>query len=246
MYEIYCKLRDLNGMKDAAIATATGIPKSTFPDWKNGRSNPKDAKLSKLADFFGVTTDFLTGKTDTVICPICHQKYEPLNPAQFADHKAYHEKYVSAQLEYGDFSTYSEANRKRTECIETFRNKNRSDDDRISAFEKYLDADFTVRIYQAKMAPGLDRDEIARSEIESLHPDYVLSESLINRIRELHDMPGLPSEGATYYYDSDVREIADFLSRSPEYKTLFDAARKVKPDDIRFVKEMIERMSDKD
>lgn len=47
MYEIYCKLRDDRGMKDADVARETGITKSTFSDWKNGRSKPKDAKLKK-------------------------------------------------------------------------------------------------------------------------------------------------------------------------------------------------------
>ena len=40
MYEIYCELRDARGMKDADVARETGITKSTFSDWKNGRSNP--------------------------------------------------------------------------------------------------------------------------------------------------------------------------------------------------------------
>ena len=63
MYEIYCKLRDSKGMKDSDVAKATGITKSTFSDWKNGRSNPKDAKLQKIADLFGVTVEYIrTGK----------------------------------------------------------------------------------------------------------------------------------------------------------------------------------------
>ena len=60
MYEIYCKLRDSNGLKDADIVRETGITKSTFSDWKSGRSNPKQDKLQKIADFFGVTIDYLT------------------------------------------------------------------------------------------------------------------------------------------------------------------------------------------
>ena len=48
MYEIYCKLRDLKGMKDSDVARETGISKSTFSDWKSGRSNPKDEKLRKI------------------------------------------------------------------------------------------------------------------------------------------------------------------------------------------------------
>ena len=59
MYEIYCKLRDELGLKDADVSKATGITKSTFSDWKNGRSKPKDEKLLKIATFFGVTLDYL-------------------------------------------------------------------------------------------------------------------------------------------------------------------------------------------
>ena len=63
MYEIYCKLRDAMGVKDADVVKATGITKSTFSDWKSGRSKPKDEKLQKIADFFGVTAEYLrTGK----------------------------------------------------------------------------------------------------------------------------------------------------------------------------------------
>ena len=66
MYEIYCKLRDERGLKDADVARETGITKSTFSDWKTGRSAPKDPKLKKIADFFGVTIDYLmTGTEDT-------------------------------------------------------------------------------------------------------------------------------------------------------------------------------------
>lgn len=43
--------------------------------------------------------------------------------------------------------------------------------------------------------------------------------------------------------NSDVRELALFLFRNPEYKVLFDACQKVKRDDIRFVQKVIERVS---
>ncbi len=66
MYEIYCKLRDAKGMKDADVARETGITKSTFSDWKNGRSNPKDAKLKKIADLFEVSLDYLRTGEKTV------------------------------------------------------------------------------------------------------------------------------------------------------------------------------------
>lgn len=60
MYEIYCKLRDEKGIKDSDVVKSTGITKSTFSDWKSGRSKPKNDKLQKIADYFGVTVDYLT------------------------------------------------------------------------------------------------------------------------------------------------------------------------------------------
>ena len=63
MYEIYVQLRDGKGVRDSDVAKATGVTKSTFTDWKNGRSAPKDEKLQKIADYFGVSTHYLrTGK----------------------------------------------------------------------------------------------------------------------------------------------------------------------------------------
>lgn len=65
MYERYCTLRDKKGLTDAAIAHATGITKSTFSDWKSGRSTPKREKLIKIADVLGVSLDYLlTGEQD--------------------------------------------------------------------------------------------------------------------------------------------------------------------------------------
>lgn len=45
------------------------------------------------------------------------------------------------------------------------------------------------------------------------------------------------------YYLDDARDMAQFLYENPDYKILFDASRKVKREDIQFVKEMIDRMS---
>lgn len=54
MYEKYVKLRDEKGVTDYKVAVETGIAKSTFSDWKSGRSEPKLEKLKKIADYFGV------------------------------------------------------------------------------------------------------------------------------------------------------------------------------------------------
>lgn len=46
----------------------------------------------------------------------------------------------------------------------------------------------------------------------------------------------------SYYLNDDAKEIAQFLYDNPEYKVLFDTTRKVKKEDIEFVKQMIDRV----
>lgn len=52
------KLRDDKGVTDYRVSEDTGITKSTFSDWKSGRSKPKADKLKILADYFGVGIEY--------------------------------------------------------------------------------------------------------------------------------------------------------------------------------------------
>ncbi len=52
----------------------------------------------------------------------------------------------------------------------------------------------------------------------------------------------LPETVGHYYLNNEARELAQFMFENPEYKVLFDASRKVKKEDIAFVKEMIDRV----
>ena len=60
MYSKYVELRDSKNLTDYRVAKDTGIPKSTFTDWKNGRSEPKIDKLQKITDYLGVPINVLT------------------------------------------------------------------------------------------------------------------------------------------------------------------------------------------
>ena len=66
MYDIYQKLLDEHKLKNSDIAKATGISNMTLSAWKRGVSTPKQDKLKKIADYFGVTIDYLmTGEDVT-------------------------------------------------------------------------------------------------------------------------------------------------------------------------------------
>lgn len=58
MYDKYCRLRDQKGITDYRVAEETGITKSTFSDWKTGRSKPKFDKLMILAKYFDVPVEY--------------------------------------------------------------------------------------------------------------------------------------------------------------------------------------------
>ncbi len=59
MYGKYVELRDARGISDYRVSEDTGITKSTFSDWKSGRSKPKVDKLLILAKYFGVSVEEL-------------------------------------------------------------------------------------------------------------------------------------------------------------------------------------------
>lgn len=67
----------------------------------------------------------------------------------------------------------------------------------------------------------------------------------INKSDLIEDKEDL-EEDNTYYLNDDAKDMAQFLYENPDYKVLFDASRKVKKEDIAFVKEMIDRMSNKE
>ena len=50
-------------------------------------------------------------------------------------------------------------------------------------------------------------------------------------------------EEQPYYLNDDARDLAQFLFDNPEYKVLFDASRKVKKEDIDFIRQMIDKMT---
>lgn len=64
MYEKYVKLRDEKGVTDYRVAEETGIHKSTFTDWRTGRSNPKLEKLSKIAKYFNVAIEYFISEQE--------------------------------------------------------------------------------------------------------------------------------------------------------------------------------------
>ncbi len=61
MYEIFARLMKERGLTAYRVSMDTGVSQATLSDWKRGRSTPKLPKLQKLADYFGVTLEYMMG-----------------------------------------------------------------------------------------------------------------------------------------------------------------------------------------
>lgn len=62
-YDVYIELCKKIDKKPSVVAAELGINKSNVSNWKNNRYTPRGNTLQKIADYFGVTTDYLlTGK----------------------------------------------------------------------------------------------------------------------------------------------------------------------------------------
>ena len=57
-------------------------------------------------------------------------------------------------------------------------------------------------------------------------------------------MNGEEPKEEIYYLDKDAAEIANFLHNNPEYRVLFDSSRKVKPEHIALIKELMDKFSE--
>ena len=59
MYEIFENLCNKNNVTPYRVCKETGLTTATISNWKAGRYTPKQDKLQKIADYFGVTLEYL-------------------------------------------------------------------------------------------------------------------------------------------------------------------------------------------
>ena len=60
-YEIFCRLCQVHSLTPSGAATKIGFNRASVTVWKNTGKAPKQELLIKIANFFGVSTDYLLG-----------------------------------------------------------------------------------------------------------------------------------------------------------------------------------------
>ncbi|MCI9352436.1 MAG: helix-turn-helix transcriptional regulator [Lawsonibacter sp.] len=59
------QLRKNRGISQIALAKEIGVSSRIYQEYEYGKSEPKMSNLVSIADFFDVSLDYLTGRTDT-------------------------------------------------------------------------------------------------------------------------------------------------------------------------------------
>lgn len=57
-------LREDRDLRQVDVASATGIDQRSLSNYETGKTNPDSYAIKRLADFFGVTCDYLLGASD--------------------------------------------------------------------------------------------------------------------------------------------------------------------------------------
>lgn len=63
-YNIYVGLCNEKGITPSRAALEIGLSKVSVSNWKSKRNYPTDANLQKIADYFGVTVEYLKGEEE--------------------------------------------------------------------------------------------------------------------------------------------------------------------------------------
>ena len=100
LYERYAKIRDLKGFTDYKVANITEIGTPTISNWKKGKYTPKEDKLRKIAACLDVTYEYMIGKTDMVVCPVCGFGDNPLSEQSRKEHEDFHSRFLLAKETY--------------------------------------------------------------------------------------------------------------------------------------------------
>lgn len=87
-YERFTALCKARGISPSAVTESIGINRTNASFWKKG-SMPSSGNLQKLADYFGVPTDYLLGTNDAVSVDVSSKEviYDTITKAELEREK---------------------------------------------------------------------------------------------------------------------------------------------------------------
>lgn len=215
MYEIFEMLLKEHGVTAYRVSKETGVTTATLTSWKQGKYTPKPEKLQKIADYFGVTLDYLMTGNETqellYTCPDCGLSYHANQAEDCNYHTFHHKAWKKAVEKFGELYCNSAINEKIKEENRTIRNNlNNTINDRYNAELKVLRCLYSRSV----SATDFNLEHVSFDEYVAMMMNTEkyrnklgndLSEKLIAKYGTL---PGIEN-GETYYHiPSNIRQLS--------------------------------------
>lgn len=161
------KLCKINHTSLNQVETELGFGKGYLSKLDNSTPNVK--KMGQVANHFGVTIDFLMGKTEQIECSGCGQTYNPFDELDCSIHEQYHDKIIEAQKAYSCLVPYREI---ASVCAKSLINIKNDKNDRLKSLQEYLKASFSRYVYENfEHGKMFNFDDFCKSEIVKLIND---------------------------------------------------------------------------
>ena len=95
---------------------------------------------------------------------------------------------------------------------------------------------------------GISKSTISMYENGNREPDFETLEAIADFFNvDMNFLLGREvSSHRGYYLDEEAAKIAQEIFDNPDLRILFDTTRKVKPEDLKLIKDMVKRMSGED
>jgi len=238
MYEIFEELLAKKHVKANQVSKETGIPQSTFSDWKKGKSIPKQEKKDRISNFFKVDKNiFSNHKKD--YCLECGNQLSMMGEKSNY-HELEHGKWEKAVNKFG-FCWPRSVSENAKAIARTDLQKGTLDfNERVSAntdifkalFSRSLESsgynlnhvDFNtysaMLLYQEQFKQKIDKDVYAELVIK-----YGTSKGIDEGETYYHIVQDKKPHNVAAHKDDNENWTPEELKRIDEYKNLLIAAR---------------------
>ena len=203
-------LREFNNIQQKELASILEISPNTLSQYENNKREPSIDIISKIADYFNVTADFVYGTSEITTCKKCGLTYLPLDMQDKTVHDELHSLWENAIKRHGILYLNTVEN----ERLKA-QNRNIVQDKSIPLEDRY---DAQKIVFKCLFSRSLEASNYSEKHVDfctyiamMLNQESTkkrLPEDIYNMfVSEFGKQPGIPN-GETYFYpyDSEVNE----------------------------------------
>lgn len=187
MYEIFEQLLQKYGVTAYQVSKSTGIAQSTFSSWKSRRNLLSGDKAKKVADYFGVSVDYLLGRTDKIMCYDCGYWYDPLNEAEVNAHNKKHAIWEKAVEKYGFCWNYIKSDETELMSRRFLKEIDLDTDSAVMYVENILKALFSNELREHDFSYPYDFKYFVAKQLEKRSIRDIMPKEVYERLEEKYE-----------------------------------------------------------